>query len=52
VWQTVPEAATGDWKNSVADSYESAMMMMNEVVDGWKRQHVGRNQIGLRSETV
>jgi len=22
MWQTVPEAATGDWKNSVADSYE------------------------------
>jgi len=22
VWQTVPEAATGDWKCSVADSYE------------------------------
>jgi len=21
-------------------------MMMNEVVDGWKRQHVGSNQIG------
>jgi len=23
VWQTVSEAATGDWKSSVADSYES-----------------------------
>jgi len=23
MWQTVPEAATGDWKSSVADSYES-----------------------------
>jgi len=22
------------------------MMMMNEVVDGWKRQRVGSNQIG------
>jgi len=24
----------------------AAMMTMNEVVDGWKRQHVGSNQIG------
>ena len=21
MWQTIPEAATGDWKSSVADSY-------------------------------
>ena len=24
----------------------AAMMTMNEVVDGWNRQHVGSNQIG------
>jgi len=24
----------------------AAMMTMNEVVDGWKRQHVGSKQIG------
>jgi len=24
----------------------AAMMTMNEVVDGWNRQHVGNNQIG------
>ena len=24
----------------------AAMMMMKEVVDSWKRQHVGSNQIG------
>ena len=24
------------------------MMMMNEVVDGWKRQRVGSNQIGTK----
>jgi len=24
----------------------AAMMTMNEVVDGWKRQHVESNQIG------
>jgi len=23
MWQTVPEAATGDWKSSVADSYDT-----------------------------
>jgi len=25
-------------------------MTMNEVVDGWKRQHVGSNQIGSEEQ--
>jgi len=52
VWKVVPEAASGDWKSSVINSWfmfvksVAAMMTMNEVVDDWNRQHVGSNQIG------
>ena len=30
----------------IVESVAAVMMTMNEVVDGWKRQHVGSNQIG------
>ena len=40
--------ATGKARSPTVVFVESvaAMMTMNEVVDGWKRQHVGSNQIG------